>query len=420
MSNFARALDLLDTPMTLATFGTLVRFTLLSLATSALTAPEAAAQMELRTWHAYKSAVSPKGGDDGFIQGALEVGQAITFDRGCGYEYLRGALTRSNGSILLEANAAAAYAQLSLTLHLSAGVEGARLRITQTGFDVSVQQPAEKDGSYLLDSEGALDASIELDAGGDLMIEVLDGEVVGVFADGAWSAEWNEGHHSRTCDTILCEPEFDDIPYPACLDSGGLIVSGSADSFHIYGQGPDWAGAHVHGTFELLVPCCVHCSMDAGSYCDGVNVGFSLPSYRPSHDCPMDYVGYVNLQPGVYSFFAGGWDLGSGKLTLQFSAEDCSEDCDSEDGLDINQLAWGWQTAWEDTDDDGQFDCCQRRRGDFNLDGVVSASDLALLFASWETEHFFKSEFASCDPSQNDWIDAEDLAIVLQNWGPLD
>ena len=56
-------------------------------------------------------------------------------------------------------------------------------------------------------------------------------------------------------------------------------------------------------------------------------------------------------------------------------------------------------------------DSCESALGDFGLDGVVGADDLAFLLSLWGTAS------ASADLSGDGIVGAQDLAIVLSNWG---
>jgi formylglycine-generating enzyme required for sulfatase activity len=56
-------------------------------------------------------------------------------------------------------------------------------------------------------------------------------------------------------------------------------------------------------------------------------------------------------------------------------------------------------------------DACERAVGDFDLDGAVVGSDLALLLGAWGTAD------ATIDLSRNGSVGGDDLAILLSNWG---
>ena len=67
-----------------------------------------------------------------------------------------------------------------------------------------------------------------------------------------------------------------------------------------------------------------------------------------------------------------------------------------------------------DKNSDGQPDDCQYRYGDFDLDGNIGGSDLAVLLALWGT----------IDPVVGDItgdgrVDGQDLAQILARWGPI-
>jgi len=57
-------------------------------------------------------------------------------------------------------------------------------------------------------------------------------------------------------------------------------------------------------------------------------------------------------------------------------------------------------------------DACEYARGDLNLDGVVSASDIPLLLAEWGS-----STPGLADLNRDGAVTAQDLTILLTNWG---
>ena len=57
-------------------------------------------------------------------------------------------------------------------------------------------------------------------------------------------------------------------------------------------------------------------------------------------------------------------------------------------------------------------DACEYARGDLNLDGIVSASDIPLLLAAWGS-----STPGVADLNRDGAITAQDLTIMLTNWG---
>jgi hypothetical protein len=83
-------------------------------------------------------------------------------------------------------------------------------------------------------------------------------------------------------------------------------------------------------------------------------------------------------------------------------------DCDNNGHPDICDIAEGA----EDKNSNGHLDTCELARGDLNLDGVISAGDLAVLLSFW----------GSVNPPIGDLtgdglITAADLALMLGNWG---
>ena len=83
-------------------------------------------------------------------------------------------------------------------------------------------------------------------------------------------------------------------------------------------------------------------------------------------------------------------------------------DCDNNGHPDICDIAEGA----EDKNSNGHLDTCELARGDLNLDGAISAGDLAVLLSFW----------GSVNPPVGDLtgdglITADDLALMLGNWG---
>jgi len=65
-----------------------------------------------------------------------------------------------------------------------------------------------------------------------------------------------------------------------------------------------------------------------------------------------------------------------------------------------------------DSDGDGVGNLCDQPVGDFNLDGVVNASDLPLLLNAWGT-----AGPSSADLNDDGIVNATDFSILLGNWG---
>ena len=83
-------------------------------------------------------------------------------------------------------------------------------------------------------------------------------------------------------------------------------------------------------------------------------------------------------------------------------------DCDNNGHPDICDIAEGA----EDKNSNGHLDTCELARGDLNLDGAISAGDLAVLLSFW----------GAVNPPVGDLtgdglITADDLALMLGNWG---
>ena len=67
-----------------------------------------------------------------------------------------------------------------------------------------------------------------------------------------------------------------------------------------------------------------------------------------------------------------------------------------------------------DKNSDGQPDDCQYRYGDFDLDGNIGGSDLAVLLALWGTIDPVVGDITS-----DGRVDGQDLAQILARWGPI-
>jgi len=100
----------------------------------------------------------------------------------------------------------------------------------------------------------------------------------------------------------------------------------------------------------------------------------------------------------------------SGDLATCSAAPD-GLDCDGNGIPDACEIA---SNPALDTSGNGILDSCQRARGDFNLDGVVDGSDLAVLLLLWGTKN---PPFG--DLTGDGVIDGMDLGILLLNWGVL-
>ena len=65
-----------------------------------------------------------------------------------------------------------------------------------------------------------------------------------------------------------------------------------------------------------------------------------------------------------------------------------------------------------DVNNNGIGDACEYARGDLNLDGVVNASDIPLLFNAWGSPNPTIG-----DLNHDGFVNAQDFALLLGNWG---
>ena len=143
-------------------------------------------------------------------------------------------------------------------------------------------------------------------------------------------------------------------------------------------------------------------------------------------DCPTKPdVGVITIQPQIFNQAIV---VGSG--TVQFvveasgavSATQCASstaqanliipldfpDCDANGTWDACDIASGKAV---DKNGDGVPDKCNYAVGDFDLDGCVAGSDLALLLSAWG------SSDPIIDLTDDGLVNAQDLATLLANWG---
>ncbi len=387
---------------------------------SLATHTRALAQMELRTWLVTETRTTNGGDACGLLDENLSIGESLIFDNGCGFEYLRGELRRNAASIVLDSAANAGYADIYLRLNITAGSSGAHLRITPDGFGVSSPQPAQRDGSYLLAPNALLVVTIIQGTGGHLTINAEGGSIASVVSDGEWCAQWTPLTRTEQCNAPLCRPSFASVPYPGCMSSASLVKNADETLLLIDVQTQaDGAALTVTGTYEVLVPSCVTCVVQS-HHCGTTAAGFAIPPSPFGASCQgvecTCFNGKVMLQPGIYSFTVGGTNTAGGKIELHFTTDECGMDCDNDGNLEVNEFAWGWETAADDVNSNGILDYCERRHGDFDLDGTVSASDYSLLLSMWGSVAAF-DEHGPSDPSGDNWINASDLAILCTNWG---
>ena len=103
-------------------------------------------------------------------------------------------------------------------------------------------------------------------------------------------------------------------------------------------------------------------------------------------------------------------DCNSNAVLDSCEAAQTGADCNNNGGLDSCEIASGAQ----DKDADGRLDGCEIALGDFNLDGQISAADLADLLGLWG---FPNPPFG--DLNGDGAIGGADLALLLGRWGPL-
>ena len=91
-------------------------------------------------------------------------------------------------------------------------------------------------------------------------------------------------------------------------------------------------------------------------------------------------------------------------------ADNALLDCDNSGTIDTCDITAGA----DDKNSNGHLDSCELNRGDMNLDGIVSAPDLALLLNFWG---FVNPPVA--DLNQDGVVNAADLTALLGNWGTV-
>ena len=98
------------------------------------------------------------------------------------------------------------------------------------------------------------------------------------------------------------------------------------------------------------------------------------------------------------------------RLDLCDIADNALLDCNNSGTIDTCDITAGA----DDKNSNGHLDSCELNRGDLNLDGVVSAPDLALLLNFWG---FVNPPVA--DLNQDGVVNAADLTALLGNWGTV-
>lgn len=113
----------------------------------------------------------------------------------------------------------------------------------------------------------------------------------------------------------------------------------------------------------------------------------------------------ISLEPGCV-----GPDCdGNGACDADELASGAAADCNGNVVIDACDIASGFES---DVDRDGIPDSCQGPIGDLNGDGLVTASDFALLLTAWGMD--------GANPADLDGdgvVGAGDIAILLDNWG---
>ena len=102
---------------------------------------------------------------------------------------------------------------------------------------------------------------------------------------------------------------------------------------------------------------------------------------------------------------------GNGQLDSCDIAAGIVADCNSNGVVDACELADG---DGVDSDSDLVLDRCERDFGDLNLDGMVSAPDLALLLGAWGTPGVGFGDFGG-----DGIVNAADLAFLLSKWSAV-
>ncbi len=102
---------------------------------------------------------------------------------------------------------------------------------------------------------------------------------------------------------------------------------------------------------------------------------------------------------------------GNGQLDSCDIAAGIVADCNSNGVVDACELADG---DGADSDSDLVLDRCERDFGDLDLDGVLSAADLALLLGAWGTPGVGFGDIGG-----DGIVNAEDLAFLLSNWSAV-
>jgi hypothetical protein len=89
-------------------------------------------------------------------------------------------------------------------------------------------------------------------------------------------------------------------------------------------------------------------------------------------------------------------------------ASGSAEDCDDDGEVDVCAIERG---ATADANGNGEPDLCEHLRGDLDLDGLVDASDLAILLSNWARTD---ARIEDGDLDRDGVVGAADLAIMLE------
>jgi hypothetical protein len=136
---------------------------------------------------------------------------------------------------------------------------------------------------------------------------------------------------------------------------------------------------------------------------DLVGVIANPDPFTPSCPCAADSFGeYVMLRDGLLV-------VGAVQMTPQVHVFSVAGDCDSDGVSDLEELATG---ASSDFNDNGIPDSCECL-ADLNQDSIVGGSDLAVLLAFWGPV----MTFPAADIDRDGTVGAVDLALVLSAWG---
>jgi hypothetical protein len=198
---------------------------------------------------------------------------------------------------------------------------------------------------------------------------------------------------------VLVPGAFDSY---ACVGGGEGFASGNSTA-----SDPDWGAAGFNtaqipygdgtfgpGWFNQNPPNL----QGRVSSCGIVRIGQFVTSASGSVEFFIK-VGYVNGQGGGVQFGEGTVNLAGGD----------ANDCNANGVLDLCDIRAGSES---DDDLDGTPDSCQGPLGDLNGDGIVTASDFALLLTAWGA-----TGPNPADLNDDGVVNAADATLLLDNWG---